>query len=236
MPIIYSPQFLQHETGLFHPEKPARLTAIVKALQQVPWRDRFDWQLPTPVTARNLIPLLEKIHSLAYLQELQTIASQGGGYLDADTPVSARSYDVALLAVSAWLDGVDSVIANQIPVFALTRPPGHHATKTRGMGFCLLSNAAIAATYALQQANINKVAILDWDVHHGNGTQEIVENNRQIAYCSLHQFPFYPGTGSSEEKGIFNNVLNLPLPAGSTYADYESKFINDVIPFITDFQ
>lgn len=156
--------------------------------------------------------------------------------LDMDTPVSPQSYDIALLAVSAWLDGVDRVLASGEPAFVLARPPGHHATRTTGMGFCLFANAAIAAYYALEKPDVNRVAILDWDVHHGNGTQAIVERNPQIIYCSLHQFPCYPGTGAASDRGMHDNVLNLPLPAGSTLADYQPLFASKIVPFLSEFQ
>jgi acetoin utilization deacetylase AcuC-like enzyme len=156
---------------------------------------------------------------------------QGGGALDADTPVSAQSYEVALLAVNAWLDGVDRVLSSGEPAFVLARPPGHHATPETGMGFCLLSNAAIAAIYALQQG-AKRVAILDWDVHHGNGTQMIVAQQPQIYYCSLHEFPHYPGTGRADEHGALHNLLNIPMSAGSTFQDYRAVFESQVIPFL----
>ncbi len=235
-PIIYSDQFLEHKTGRLHPESPQRLNAIVEALKQVDWADKIAWQIPTSVTNRDILPTIKKIHDPQYINLLQEIAKEGGGRLDADTIVSPRSYEVALLAVSAWLDGVDSVINNHSPAFALTRPPGHHAEKNIGMGFCLFSNAAIAAYYALEEKHCNRVAILDWDVHHGNGTQAIVESNPQIIYCSLHQFPCYPGTGKRVEKGKYNNVLNLPMKPGSTIEEYSPVFENEVIPFLRDFR
>ena len=236
LPIIYSEDFLLHDTGHFHPEKPERLTAIVKALKQVPWADRIDWQAPTPITQRNLLSFVQQIHTQEHIDKVKSIAESGGGNLDGDTPISTQSYNVALLAVSAWLDGIDRVIATGNPVFVLARPPGHHATSTTGMGFCLFSNAAIAANYALQQSEIERVAILDWDVHHGNGTEAIVANNPQIAYCSLHQYPCYPGTGKKSDRGKHNNVLNLPMSPGSTIADYQPVFIQEVIPFLQHFQ
>ena len=236
LPVIYSDEFLQHDTGRFHPERAQRLVAIVKALKAAPWADKIEWQLPTPVATRPVLPLVQQIHSFAYIKTVQEIANNGGGLLDADTPISPRSYDIALLAVSAWLDGVDQVLATQNPAFVLARPPGHHAERNTGMGFCLFSNAAIASFYALQQPGIQRVAILDWDVHHGNGTQEIVENNSEIAYCSLHQSPCYPGTGKATEQGKHNNVLNLPMPPGSTLADYQPLFEQKVMPFFQNFQ
>jgi acetoin utilization deacetylase AcuC-like enzyme len=182
------------------------------------------------------MPLLQQAHDRRYIELVEKIARQGGGMLDADTPISARSYDIALLAVSAWLDGVDNVLATGNPAFVLARPPGHHAERSTGMGFCLFSNAAIAAYYALEQPGIQRVAILDWDVHHGNGTQDIVESDARIAYCSLHQSPCYPGTGKATERGSHNNVLNLPVSPGSAMGDYRPLFEQKVIPFLKDFQ
>lgn len=237
LPIIYSDEFLEHKTGRYHPETPERLTAIVNALEKAAFAEKLAWQAPTPVAEKpSLMPLLTKAHSPAYIKKLWEIASNGGGYLDGDTPVSPRSYDVALLAVSAWLDGVDAVLATANPAFVLARPPGHHAESDAGMGFCLFSNAAIAALYALEQPGINRVAILDWDVHHGNGTQAIVETNPQIIYCSLHQYPCYPGTGKASERGFHNNVLNLPISPGSNISVYQPLWQTKIVPFLANFQ
>jgi acetoin utilization deacetylase AcuC-like enzyme len=237
LPVIYSEDFLLHKTGMLHPERPERLSAIVEAIKIAPWAAEIDWQLPTPVKLRGelLTTAIAKIHSQKYIKEVEYLARKGGGYIDGDTPVSAESYDVALLAVSAWLDGVDRVLANGRPAFVLARPPGHHAEGARGMGFCLFSNAAIAAHYALKQPGIKRVGILDWDVHHGNGTQSLVENNRHIAFCSLHQSPCYPGTGGPDEDGGYKNVLNLPMYPGSTMTEYRSAFEYQVMPFLSQF-
>lgn len=236
LPVIYSDEFLDHETGYLHPEKPERLTAIVTALKEAVFADKIEWRSPTPPDVRDITPFLEKAHTQRYIYKIQEIALSGGGHWDGDTPISPRSYDVALLAVSAWLDGVDAVLATQNPAFVLSRPPGHHAEKDAGMGFCLFSNAAIAALYALKQPGIKRIAILDWDVHHGNGTQSIVETNPQIAFCSLHQYPSYPGTGRATERGFHNNVLNLPIPPGSDIGIYQPVFEKKVVPFLSDFQ
>ncbi|MEC4982852.1 MAG: histone deacetylase [Oscillatoria sp. PMC 1068.18] len=235
LPVIYSDQFLAHNTGRFHPERPERLTAIVDALRNAPWADQIDWQLPTPPEKQNVLSWIEKLHDSEYIQLVEQIATGGGGRIDLDTPVSPQSYAVALLAVSAWMDGVEQVLTRNAPAFVLARPPGHHAERQSGMGFCLFSNAAIAAIYALNQPNIARVAILDWDVHHGNGTQYLLETNPQIAYISLHQFPCYPGTGQASEQGMHNNVLNLPMSAGSTIAEYETAFAEKIIPFLNNF-
>ncbi|MDX2230517.1 MAG: histone deacetylase [Leptolyngbyaceae cyanobacterium bins.349] len=234
--VIYSDEFLLHETGYFHPEKPERLTAIKQALKSAPWASQLHWQLPTPVEQRSVLPSIARVHSPQYIEAIRTLANLGGGYLDADTPVSPRTFEVAQLAVSAWLDGVDTVLQTGTPSFVLSRPPGHHAISDRGMGFCIFSNAAIAAFYALERPDVERVAILDWDVHHGNGTQAIVETNPHIAYCSLHESPQYPGTGAASERGFHNNVLNVPMRSGSAIAHYRAAFEQAIIPFLTNFQ
>jgi acetoin utilization deacetylase AcuC-like enzyme len=233
--VIYSDEFLNHKTG-YHPEAPERLNAIASALKSSTFANQLEWRLPTPPEERDVISQIQQAHTQRYIEKVQYIASDGGGYLDGDTPVSPQSYHVALLAVSGWLDGVDTVLNTGEPAFVLARPPGHHAESDTGMGFCLFSNAAIASLYALKQPGINRVAILDWDVHHGNGTQAIVETNPQIAYCSLHQYPCYPGTGKASEKGFHNNVLNLPFPPGSTVEIYQTVFEKKVVPFLSEFQ
>lgn len=233
--LIYSPEFLTHDTGSFHPENAGRLTAIVDALKATPWANHLDWRQPTPLEQRDVDSWIAKLHNPRYVDAVQQIAAAGGGQVDGDTVVSPRSYDVARLAVSAWLDGVDYVLSSHHSAFVVARPPGHHAVRDRGMGFCLFANAAIAACYALAQPTVNRVAILDWDVHHGNGTQALVQDNPHIAYCSLHQFPAYPGTGRDTETGMHQNVLNLPMPPGSASNDYQVRFQQEVIPFLKGF-
>lgn len=237
-PIFYSDEFLEHDTGVYHPERSGRLVAITSELRAQSWADRLDWRLPTPVAEQGdrLATALQAVHSQRYVRAVRHVAETGGGLIDPDTVVSPRSYEVALLAVSAWLDGVEQVLQSGQPAFVAARPPGHHALPERGMGFCIFSNAAIAATYALQQPGVRRVGILDWDVHHGNGTQAIVEPHPDVAFCSLHEFPQYPGTGAAHERGQHGNVLNLPLAAGSTIAAYLSCFKQHVVPFFQAFQ
>ena len=235
LPIIYSEQFLLHETGFLHPEQPERLTAIKNALQAADWAAQLQWQLPTPISQRPILTELQRVHSCEYIEQVKAFSERGWGCFES-TQTSSHSYEVASLAVSAWLDGVDAVLATGNPAFVLARPPGHHALQDTGMGFCLFANAAIAALYALEQSGISRVAILDWDVHHGNGTQAAVENHPDIAFCSIHQSPGYPHTGKADERGNYNNVLNLPIDPGSTLTDYQPLFEEKVVPFLSNFQ
>ncbi|MGF1460370.1 MAG: histone deacetylase [Leptolyngbyaceae cyanobacterium] len=233
--ILYTDEFLEHETGQLHPENAGRLVAVVQALKSAPWAAALNWQAPTSISDRDPLPMVGQIHHPQYIAALLHLAATGGGALDPDTTVSPRSLAVALRAVNAWLDGVDCVWQRHQSAFVLSRPPGHHAVRDRGMGFCLLGNAAIAAHYALQQPGLRRVAILDWDVHHGNGTQALVENHPDIAYCSLHQSPAYPGTGYASETGFHDNVLNIPMSPGSTLAAYQPQFETAVVPFLQRF-
>lgn len=235
LPIIYSPRFLEHDTGSNHPESSARLSTAVDVLRQLPWSNELEWRSPSSLTDRDALAWVSQIHTSEYIELVRKIAQRGGGYLDGDTVVSAQSYEVALLAVNAWLDGVDEVLQEGKPAFVLARPPGHHALRDRGMGFCLFANAAIAANYALQQPEVERVAIVDWDVHHGNGTEAIVEADERIRYCSLHQSPCYPGTGEASYRGSAKNILNLPLAPGGTIKEYGALFDSKVIPFLADF-
>lgn len=237
-PVFYSDQFLEHDTGIYHPENAGRLTAITTALKSSAWADQLDWRAPLPATLEDarLADALYAVHSPEYVEAVRRLAAAGGGHSDPDTVVSPRSYAVALLAVNAWLDGVDQVLKTEKPAFVLARPPGHHALSQRSMGFCIFSNAAITAFYGLNQPGVDRVAILDWDVHHGNGTQAIVETNPNIAYCSLHESPHYPGTGAAHERGKYDNVLNLPLAPGSTLNEYRPRFEQQILPFLRDFQ
>lgn len=240
-PIIYSEKFLAHNTGTYHPEKAGRLTAIADFLKNSSITSQLAWHEPTSIATRqrsgmDILQEVRRFHTQEYIRDLQAITERGGGYIDGDTIASAQTYDVALLAVSAWLDGVDLVLNSGRPAFVLARPPGHHARAHSGMGFCIFGNAAIAAMSACDRLNLDRVAILDWDVHHGNGTQEAVWDRADIAYVSLHQAPFYPMTGLAIEKGAHNNILNIPMRANATITEYLPAFENQVIPFLKNFQ
>ena len=206
------------------------MRACVSALESCEFSKQLNWREPRSATVSEL----EWIHSKEHIDHVKSVCASGGGYLDPDTPVCPESYDIALKSAGGWMDGVDEVLAGN-SAFVLSRPPGHHAETDRVMGFCLFSNAALAAVYALKHDAIKKVAIFDWDVHHGNGTQDIVQSNPDIAYVSIHQFPFYPGTGSQLEKGDHNNVLNIPVPSGYGSNEYKQIFDEQVFPFIQNF-
>lgn len=239
LPVFYSTVFSSHDTGAMHPENAGRLTAVVDYLKNCQnsqgkeneWARKIQWIEPS---LREVLTEVYKVHNPQHIERLKALANRGGGRVDSDTVVSSQSYQVGLRAVAAWLDGIDSVRRRQKPAFVLARPPGHHAEANRAMGFCLFSNAAIAACYALDTC-ASKVAILDWDVHHGNGTQSIVEEHPQLAYCSFHQSPAYPGTGAETETGKFYNILNLPLPPGSQLADYQRLWHTKAEPFLAEF-
>ena len=206
------------------------MRACVSALESCEFSKQLNWREPRSATVSEL----EWIHSKEHINHVKSVCASGGGYLDPDTPVCPESYDIALKSAGGWMDGVDEVLAGN-SAFVLSRPPGHHAETDRVMGFCLFSNAALAAVYALKHDAIKKVVIFDWDVHHGNGTQDIVQSNPDIAYVSIHQFPFYPGTGSQLEKGDHNNVLNIPVPSGYGSNEYKQIFDEQVFPFIQNF-
>lgn len=228
--ILYSDKFLQHDTGSSHPENSNRLKTIVSHLKNGKHQSDLNWIEPSPCLVDDLL----KIHTQQHISHIKSVCENGGGYLDSDTPVSPESYDTALLSAGAWLDGLNLVLKNE-SAFILSRPPGHHAEKDRPMGFCLFSNAALTATAALENPNIEKVAIFDWDVHHGNGTENIVKSNRDILYTSIHQYPFYPGTGMESSKGDYENVMNIPLPSGCGWSNYEIALHEKILPALKSF-
>lgn len=217
--IIFSPVYYRHNPGRDHPESAQRLRAIINELKKRKPSKNEDWQFITPEKATS--EDVELVHSSEYIRLVEAVCKSGGGLLDLqDTVVSPESYDTALLAVGGTLNAVNLVAKREFEnAFALVRPPGHHADRFRALGFCLFNNVAIAAQYLLRKHQLKRVAILDVDAHHGNGTQEIFYRTSEVLYVSLHEDPTsFPGTGFieevGEEEGLGYNV-NIPLPNGT---------------------
>lgn len=209
---LYSPVFLEHkERG--HPESPERLRVILDTLAETGLLARLTALEPVPATDAQL----QAVHAPGHIERVKTLVARGGGHFDADTYATARSLDAARLAAGAVVRAVDAVITGQVEnAFALVRPPGHHATRTRAMGFCLFNNIAVAAQHALDTHKLERVLIVDYDVHHGNGTQDIFDSSARALYFSTHQYPHYPGTGDWREIGeveCAGFTVNVPLPS-----------------------
>ncbi len=215
---ISHPDCGRHDTGWGHPEHVGRLRAIPRALREDP--DLFHQLLHHE--ARHAAPNeLELVHDAGYVARVRTLSAAGGGSLDADTVVSEGSWDAGRAAAGALLDAVDLVCDGRaLRSFAGVRPPGHHALRARGMGFCLFGSVALAAHYARTRHEIERVLIVDWDVHHGNGTQALVQGDPNIRFVSLHQWPWYPGTGPASDRGPHGSVWNVPMPAGRPAREY----------------
>jgi acetoin utilization deacetylase AcuC-like enzyme len=230
--LLYThPSFLHHETGLGHPESAARLEAIARALDKPEFAALDRRQAP-----KAGLDTVRLIHTEKYVQRVFDLMPKDGfGYLDADTILSPDSGEAALHAVGAACAAVDAVFAKQARNgFCAVRPPGHHAEPGSGMGFCLFNNIAIAAAHARQRHGINKVAIMDFDVHHGNGTQHAFDKNPEVLYASTHQSPWYPGTGYASETGV-GNIFNAPLSAGSGSKEFRAALSDRILPAIGRF-
>ncbi len=209
----YHPVFLEHNTGS-HPECSDRLDVILSGLKEAYGKNL---SIHTPRTASS--GDMETLHDKSYLAHVEALCKRGGGFLDGDTPVSARSFEAALAAAGALFDGADALVEERArSVFALVRPPGHHARPAAGMGFCLINNIAVAADYLKKHHGLERILIADFDVHHGNGTQEMFYRDESVYFLSIHRFPFYPGTGSAAERGDGpgeGTTLNIPVPYGT---------------------
>lgn len=235
--LVYDTRFLKHNPGAGHPETADRLTAIHAHLQKQPWFSDLRPVAPKPATE----DWITTVHSLDYIARAQEYCEQGHRHLDTlDVGISPDSFEVAKLAVGAGLTLADEMMAGRIQNgFALIRPPGHHAEQDYAMGFCLFNNIAILAKYLQKQHGLEKVVILDWDVHHGNGTQHTFEEDTSVFYISLHQYPYYPGTGAATETGVGRGqgaTLNCPMPAGSGDPDYEKTFREKILPKMKGFK
>lgn len=232
--IFRSPFFAAHDNP-HHVENQRRLQAIEQRLQS---QGLLDGR-PLPEFADAPLAILETVHNAWYVERLDRLAMGGGAMLDADTYVGPDSYEVALRAAGAAVGAIDWVMsARSNTSFALVRPPGHHATPERGMGFCLFNNAAAAAVRALQ-SGADRVAIVDWDVHHGNGTQDVFYRSADVLVCSVHQYPFYPGTGARDERGEGAGDglnINVPLLAGQQDDVYLQVFDETILPALRSFE
>jgi acetoin utilization deacetylase AcuC-like enzyme len=208
----------RHDTGWGHPEHVGRLRAITRALRQDP---EIFHTIEHLEGRHATIEELELTHDPAYVRSVRVIAEQGGGRLDADTVASSGSWDAATAGAGCVLMGVDLAVGGVNPRnFSAVRPPGHHAVHNRAMGFCLFGNVAIAAHYARKTHGLQRILIVDWDVHHGNGTQALVESEPDIHFVSMHQWPWYPGTGAADDRGPHGTVWNIPLPPGLPRSEY----------------
>ena len=230
--LIQDPIFLDHIAPAGHPERPDRIRAIDKALSADAFADLVRVRAPAAATAE----LLATAHNRDYVAEIRAaVPVEGIATIEADTYLSPRSYEIAARAAAAACLAVDEVMTGRVAnAFAAIRPPGHHAEPDRAMGFCLFNNAAIAARQAQRHHGAERVAIVDWDVHHGNGTQAIVWDDPSILYCSTHQMPLYPGTGSPSETGC-GNVVNAPLAAGAGGTEFELAFADTIVPALDAF-
>jgi len=233
--LISSSDCGRHDTGWGHPEHPGRLRAIPRALREDP--DLFG--RITHVDARHAsADELAIAHDRAYVEAVRALTEAGGGRLDPDTVVSEGSWDAATAAAGAVLDGVDFAFADgggPRRSFCAVRPPGHHAVRARAMGFCLFGNVAIGARYARKRHGVERVLIVDWDVHHGNGTQALVEEERDIRFVSMHQWPWYPGTGAADDRGPHKSIWNLPMPPGLAPQAYVDAFEGAIDAATADF-
>ncbi|MFL5510063.1 MAG: histone deacetylase [Gemmatimonadaceae bacterium] len=208
----------RHDTGWGHPEHVGRLRAITRALREDPELFHSIEHLEGRHATIDEIALA---HDPAYIASVRVIAEQGGGRLDADTVASSGSWDAATAGTGCVLSAVDLSVGGINPrSFSAVRPPGHHAVRSRAMGFCLFGNVAIAAHYARRKHSLQRILIVDWDVHHGNGTQALVETEPDIHFVSMHQWPWYPGTGAAEDRGPHRSVWNVPKPPGLSRSEY----------------
>ena len=232
--IVYDAIYLEHDTG-DHPENAQRLEAVASYLRTSGVWDRLVQVQAKPASVDDL----RRVHTMHLIDTVQRIAKAGGGAVDYDTVIGPRSYEVARLAAGGVIAAADATLAGRVSsAYALVRPPGHHATAARAMGFCLFNNVAVAARWALEVAGVGRLAIVDIDVHHGNGTAEAFASDPSVLYVSLHQYPLFPGTGHWREIGSGageGTVLNVPLPPHTGDVGYRQAFERLVVPAVRRF-
>ena len=219
--LITSDTYQNHNTGDGHPEKIDRVTAVINNFKKLDNKNLI-WKKPKKFDHSFLI----NTHSSDYINQVsQSFPERGLAFLDGDTVVSPGSKDATKDAVGSIITAIDGVQNKEFKnAFCAVRPPGHHAEKEKAMGFCIYNNVAVGANYLIKKFKYNKIAIIDFDVHHGNGTQNIFYDNKKVLYISTHQYPYYPGTGSEKEKGKFNNIFNIPLEAGTSAEEYLNAY------------
>ena len=221
--LVTSDTYQNHNTGEGHPEKIDRVTAVIDNFKKIDNKELI-WKKPTKFDQSFLI----NTHSSEYIDLVsKSFPENGLAFLDGDTVVSPGSKEATKDAVGSIITAIDGVQLKEFKnAFCAVRPPGHHAEKNKAMGFCIYNNVAVGANYLIEKYKYNKVAIIDFDVHHGNGTQDIFYNNEKVLYISTHQYPYYPGSGSEKETGKFNNILNIPLEAGTTAEQFLNAYEN----------
>jgi acetoin utilization deacetylase AcuC-like enzyme len=228
--VYFDPLYEEHKTGYDHPERPERLPVAMKALSDSGLLDHIEVVSPRDATVGEI----ELVHSAKYIEQVRKASEAGGGHLDMDTAVSEATYQAALKAAGALLESVDWCLDGESRrTFCMVRPPGHHSLPSRGMGFCIFNNVAVGARYAMARKGLKRVMIVDWDAHHGNGTQDTFYENPDILYVSLHQYPHYPGTGWVDETGQGKgegSTMNFPFPAGTGEAHYIEALERVIIP------
>jgi acetoin utilization deacetylase AcuC-like enzyme len=220
--IVWHPSSLLHDPGPGHPESATRLAAILDELRSGSAATPLEWHEAESVSE----DLLVQVHTADHVDRLRRLAQCGGGRCDPDTVMCRDSFDAACYAAGAAVAAAKRALAGS-PAFAAVRPPGHHAAASRAMGFCFFNNVVVAARWALTEGGLARVLIVDWDVHHGNGTQALVETDDRIRYVSLHQWPLYPGTGRADERGV-GNIFNVPRPPGLPRSTYRAD-LNDAV-------
>jgi acetoin utilization deacetylase AcuC-like enzyme len=230
--LVTSDTYQNHNTGEGHPEKIDRVTAVIDNFKKIDNKELI-WKKPTKFDQSFLI----NTHSSEYIDLVsKSFPENGLAFLDGDTVVSPGSKEATKDAVGSIITAIDGVQQKEFKnAFCAVRPPGHHAEKDKAMGFCIYNNVAVGANYLIEKYKYNKVAIIDFDVHHGNGTQDIFYDNNKVLYISTHQYPYYPGSGSDKETGKFNNILNIPLEAGTTAEQYLNAYEN-VLKKLNDFK
>tara|TARA_B100000989_G_scaffold190504_1_gene143498 strand:+ start:11082 stop:12002 length:921 start_codon:yes stop_codon:yes gene_type:complete len=217
--IITSDTSEKHITGDGHPEQPKRVAAVIEQLKK---RKNLIWMK----SKKFDLSILKRVHTPKYVDSVEdSFPNRGLKFLDGDTVISPGSKQASYDAVGSIIHAIDGVEGKYFKnAFCTVRPPGHHSEKSKAMGFCIFNNAAVGAHYLIDRYNYKKIAIIDFDVHHGNGTQDIFYDNEKVLYISTHQYPFYPGSGSQYEKGKFNNIYNIPLPAGTNTENYLNAY------------